>query len=492
MVPTFRQSALVLFALLWFANAYVHQPEGWNEDSRLALLHAVAYDRSPHIDRYAARTGDRSFFEGHYYSDKAPGTAVAALPAFLISAALLRTTGISHESGRGWQLLSWGATAGSVSLLSALGCVALFLMLAPWIGRTYALISALVLGLGSLPFAYGGMLMAHAATFGLLSIALWLSEGRGGTVWPAEGRDGSGRPDRVWQAMSMRMYLTLRPPARHLIRDALTGFISAFAVAGEYTAGLTALCIMALASRRSARSAGLVLLGALPAILLIPLYNYTAFHSVFSIGYNHLQFFERTKQGFFGITLLPHWSIAGQLLFGEYRGLIFWTPFLLLAFPGIKPLWQAHRLLGVSATLVPVAYVLLISTFPQWDGGWALSARHLTSALPFIGVAAAFGCWRFPRTGVVLAAGSMLLIGVATFLNSKPPMGLPHPIAQFYIPRIVNREFAHNLGEEFGLTGKWSFMPFACITVLGIWWLLQNSKNDASPVDRVALQTSIH
>src|SRR5436190_14098668 len=77
--------------LFFLVSIYVHQrpPECPTPVSRLALLHSL---RGGHfdIDAYLERTPDVAKWNGHFYSDKAPGTVVLALPAFTIAAKVLK------------------------------------------------------------------------------------------------------------------------------------------------------------------------------------------------------------------------------------------------------------------------------------------------------------------------------------------------------------------------------------------------------------------
>src|SRR5438552_715283 len=109
-----RKHGTLLFCILLFSYAYVHQRTGWNQNSRLDLLHALFVHRTFQIDAYHENTGDKSYEAGHYYSDKAPGIVFLAIPAFLVSVLALGIFNISVESPNGWVASSWITTAGSV------------------------------------------------------------------------------------------------------------------------------------------------------------------------------------------------------------------------------------------------------------------------------------------------------------------------------------------------------------------------------------------
>ena len=59
--------------------AYFYQGGGWNQNSRFALVRAMTERDTLQIDAYREATGDRAVWNGHYYSDKAPGASLLAL-----------------------------------------------------------------------------------------------------------------------------------------------------------------------------------------------------------------------------------------------------------------------------------------------------------------------------------------------------------------------------------------------------------------------------
>ena len=88
----------LLFALLFLPYAYFDHNDAWNQISRLAALHAVVIRHTIVIDDYQVYTGDKAFINGHYYSEKAPGIAFLALPAFSLTVAAQRMLGIDPDS----------------------------------------------------------------------------------------------------------------------------------------------------------------------------------------------------------------------------------------------------------------------------------------------------------------------------------------------------------------------------------------------------------
>src|SRR5947209_3257023 len=68
-----RRLGVVAVVLVALACATV------NQTSHYALVRSIAQG-SPNIDRYAASTGDKARFHGHWYSSRAPGLALFSVP----------------------------------------------------------------------------------------------------------------------------------------------------------------------------------------------------------------------------------------------------------------------------------------------------------------------------------------------------------------------------------------------------------------------------
>src|SRR5262245_7054529 len=89
-----RRTLWTLGALLFASYAYFYQAGGWNQNSRFALVRAILERHTLQIDAYQLHTGDRAVFEGHYYSDKAPGQSLMALPAAAAASIVSRMVGV--------------------------------------------------------------------------------------------------------------------------------------------------------------------------------------------------------------------------------------------------------------------------------------------------------------------------------------------------------------------------------------------------------------
>lgn len=425
-----RKQAFLLFLLLFFCYSVIHQQMGWNQNSRLDLLHALFVHKTFKIDTYHDNTGNKSLRDGSYYSDKAPGVVFLAVPAFALSKSILYALNIPLDSGKGWLASSWITTAGSVGLITAIGGAAMFLFLCRFAAQRFALIATMIIFLGAAPFPYSTMLFSHAAALGLLCIALWAVA------------DAS---------FVSQLGITPNPPfeiensvASHWIsRHILAGLCCGLALASEYTTAIAAGGIMAFAT--TLRRAFVLSAAAVPPLLLIPLYNYICFGSPLQFAYHNLALpeFQEMNNGFFGISFPPKLDAIYLILLSPERGLLFWTPFFLMAIPGFIRLARISKKLSAVAIIVIFFHVVCIGGYFMPSGGATLGPRHLSAIIPFIALPAVLGLERYFKMGSILGYASLLLTGLTTIIDATPPVGIRNPVFDFVLPKLANGQFTH-------------------------------------------------
>ena len=238
----------------------------------------------------------------------------------------------------------------------------------------------------------------------------------------------------------------------------LAGFCCGLALASEFTAGLVRGGVGILAAVTLGRQLISFLLGALPPLLLIPIYSWACFGTPFTLGYSHQATFPEMKQGLFGI-LWPSPEIAFKLLFSPDRGLFFWSPFLIIGLIGYPTLFRRSRLLFWLCLLIPILQVAIISGNRwDWRAGWTLGPRYLAPILPLLALPCALGVSRLPRLGLVLAVVSILLTGLGTVVDATPRYEIHNPLFELHIPKLLSGKLTHNLGQGLGLSGHQSLV----------------------------------
>src|ERR1700731_5324622 len=115
--------ALLVGAVAFVSFAYFYGGGGWNQNSRFDLLRAILEQHTLRIDSYHENTEDKAHFDGHYYSDKAPGLVFLALPFAVMARSAMRISGVDPESPRGEFGMSYIVTTCAVALPVALATV---------------------------------------------------------------------------------------------------------------------------------------------------------------------------------------------------------------------------------------------------------------------------------------------------------------------------------------------------------------------------------
>ena len=201
---------------------------------------------------------------------------------------------------------------------------------------------------------------------------------------------------------------------------------------------------LTLAARRDTETlvkmlSGLAL-GAAFGLLPLLIYNKLAFGSPFKLGYSAVVGFEGMQQGFFGITW-PRLGVAGELLFGVYRGLVPLSPILLLVPVGLVAMWRepTQRVAAICIIAISLSFLWINASYFYWNGGGSAGPRHLVAMLPLTCLALAFawprGKWQVTLTLALLAA-SLVLSLVCAVVGMFPRQSIQNPIADVFLPRF--------------------------------------------------------
>lgn len=477
-LPTLTtRPSVPLAALLFSTYAYFYQAGGWNQNSRFDLVRAVVEDHSLQIDRFEGNTGDDSVRDGHWYCDKAPGASALCMPTY---AAIYHTAGAPPAPSPA--LLAWSAW---VAILLAIGApsaiaAAFLVRLGRLVGlreRT-AIVVALGWGLGSMALPYATLLYGNQLAAVLTIVAF---------TWLVELRDR--RP---------------ASPSRMLAVGALLGL----AGATEYPAMLLVAGI-GLYSLHTAgiRSSLWAVAGAAIPLAALLLYHRVAFGSLIAFPYEYSVWDEPKTGWFMGISA-PKLTSLRNILWGEYRGLLFATPWLALALPGACVLMPQRRAEVLVCTWAISALLWLNASIIPWHGGWAPGPRYLVPMLPFAALLAGgalqmIGEWcasvaRPTRIlGMVAAAAiagtlafSIANMFVATAVKPEIDQRWERPYRDFVWPHFLAGELsistqsidmltgrdgaphqAWNLGIKMGLSGHWSLAPLAVVVLGCATWL---------------------
>jgi hypothetical protein len=487
-----------------------------NELPRVYLVKAIVDDHTFAIDDGVRRwgpTADVSPSQGHWYSNKAPGSSLLVVPAY----ALLSIAGEP----------SLGVTMWLARLIAGIVPMLFFLALANSFLERFAPdphVRRLVL----LAYAFGSMAMTYSLVFyshqlGAICIAsAWML-----AVDAADGKRGLG-------AM------------------AGAGFLAGASALVDYQAVFAAVpvAIYVVARlwgrpwRQLYRAVAVAVPAALVPIIVLLLYHTACFGSPWRTGYDaSTTFAQFHQQGFLGLTELRWKAFVGSTVKID-NGLIALAPWFVLAVPGVFALASGMYLperdrragdparraagkfvlvlgvvivvlgatLGLLTSLAPgirywvvdgpiliglvavaagaweiiparggdrgtalvvlavaTIYLLFISAINFWRGGWGVGPRYITALLPFLlpPIAAMLQTWRH-RPLLFGAVSATILVGAVVYTLSSAtfpywPDRFEHPLYDVTFRLLGEDLVAPNLGSAIGVSGVLGIVPYVAL-----------------------------
>lgn len=446
---TLRRERTVLFALLFVSFAYFYQAGGWNQNSRFALVRAITNEGTVNIDPFKNATGDKAMHDGHFYSDKAPGIALTAVPVVAFVRPLYRAFGGDPETYEGLALLSYLSTVFTAGLFTALAGVCLF---------------ALCLELGA---SYGGALFA-ALTF-TLATPIWTLA----TIFIGHAFAAAF----LVFAFAAAMRIGAADPSQDVQLGAMVGVGAGWATVSEFPAAIPAALLAVLAAAqarqlgrpRAARILAALVVAALGCAAVLMAYQWACFGSPFHIGYSSEIGYEGMQQGVFGVSM-PRMIRLRRILFSDYRGLLPLAPtlamvplgFIAMALvrrteaaipasigaPNAIDNVRRRRVAAAFAATIGVYFILLNASYNYWEGGWSYGPRHAAPGIPFLCVGLAFLWTVAPTAGrwilAGLSAGGAAITLIAVTTMPLPPSDLRHPVQQLLLPAFLAGDLALN------------------------------------------------
>jgi len=415
-------TAVVIFTLTFFAYANVSPQDPFNPQhiTRTALALSLSEGRID-IDRLAPYTIDKAFFEGHYYSDKQPGLSLLATPVVAATRVALdaigspsdpTNAGTDPKAAEALATYVRVAAVATVSLPAALAVMLVYLMARHLgVSQAAATFASCALALGTPFFGWSSTMFAHSLSGAMLFGAVAL------------------------------IVMARASPRTTLLTGLLLGLTL---VVDITTAPAAALIGVFLLARSEARLRDVLLLGAAGMVGLLPLliYNQVAISSPFRLGYSQVQGFEGMQQGFFGVTF-PAPMVAGELLFGRFRGLLPLAPVLLLVPIGLWAMLKSAATRGVAMVIAGtfLCFLLINSSYFYWDGGSSTGPRHIVASLPLAALALAFAWppgWPAKVVALLLLAVSLGISMVTAFVDAMSPPWFGNPFFDYLLPGFLS------------------------------------------------------
>jgi hypothetical protein len=496
-------TAWCVFTILLGSYAFFWHSRDWNTASRLMLTYAVVDRGTIAITGLEQQTHDRARFQGQYYSDKLPGFPLLATLPYAIGKLVLGLPPhpVNVKALKYWPADYW-VTLGTSGVLTA-GVAALLVLWSFELGcrGPRAALIGLAHGLATPAYVYATLAYGHQATAAALFGSFFLM------------RKGAGLHE------ALRSFVAGILAASAAVIELQVAPVSA--ILGLY------LLRQCLRGERRRDAIGLFAVGAAIPTLVLLAYNQLAFGSPWDMGYFHhdTQDFAKVHHpgNPLGLTLPPDfWRKLEMLIWGRYRGLLFYAPILLLAIPGWIVLVARRNYRMAVATLLVVASMFLVNVFyPEWTGGWSTGPRFLLPAIPFamLPIAALLSTGgSLGRLATLLAIALAVAGGVEMLLFQGVDGRIPHfirdPVLEAVWPIWTGQALpGWREGERFcpnllallapgwlaglGPAGEWiQFLPLVLAQVIAIaaacGFATKKGENSAKSDPRLSPRGGVH
>ena len=471
-MPESRKIGLIIFIVLLLSYLFFSQNyKNSNIVSRMSLTLSILQERTVKINRFHEATIDKAYYNGDYYSDKAPGIALSSLPVSAVVYNILRIFDpnpvfiIGDKVTNNFGLLVYFSTIITSGLLTACTALALYFIAlhigASIPGAVFAMVS---FGLATQAWGWATALFGHAMS----SACLFLG-------------------------FTAIFYSSLLKHDRNMVAllGFATGALLAWAIVAEYTA-VFASAIIGLYGfislrkwNHTAKFQFITRASASFFLFILPLitYNYIAFGFPFSVGYNYVQSFEGMKEGFLGISI-PDFNVLIRLIISPYRGLLWFSPILLLTPIALYLLWRNRKTKKVALMIILLAayYLLVNSAYHYWHGGFSTGPRHLTPIISFLCLPLSL-VWTNARSTykpllVILFFISFLIALLSVSVTMYSPEKIGNPLFDFLIPGLLNGDtrnvvliILRKLNEPFrsGIFGNSMVGLLSLLPIIFIW-----------------------
>ena len=423
---------------------YIDTWQNGNTTSRILPIISYFESGTFQIDKYQELTIDKSFINNHYYSDKAPLPTFIVLPVF----GLLKSIGLIRSVNG--SLMGTHVYALGTVLCSIIPFVLILFLTFKKIYNNKAFSPVL---LSMLPF-YGSFIFIFSGTFF----------------------------NHVLSALFLLLAYIYVKEKKYVIAGVFAGcaFLCEYIIA----AVIFVWAIQILWNERNIKSVVKFSVGVLPAVIVILIYNYIFTGSAFTMLYKfHYQQDLHTNYGFSHPSTESLWG----LVFSDYRGLLFYTPFLILVL--IYVIKKATKLNGkeIGTLLISnylfipsVVTLLLTASYFGWWGGWTYGPRLLlfiVVILVYVGIIfLSIQCFSKPLFWLFILFGLITtFIDKATLLYSLPSE-TKHPFTEMIIPTFFSGNMNPNnfLSVVLGVNPAVSFIVW-CLLFVGAVLILHFS-----------------
>jgi len=407
---------LTFFLIYSFFASWV----GWNENSRFFLIRSIVDENRLDIGSFYNQTTDRSFYNGHYYSDKDPGISFFSIPVYYSWKVIYdifpenfrntyngtnqySTTFVSENKTPIFDYTNPGFFTLTSMILLVIFTSSLFSALTVTLvykiskyftkNEKHRLLLVFTFGLGTLALPYGIVFYEQAISTFIIFLTFYLLI--------------KIKQDKITD----KKYF------------ALAGILVGYMVTVQIVTIILFIFyfIYVLLSKNKVYIL-LFVLGALLGILPLVFYNYSIFGTFLESTRLHLDpSIWPPPRGEFTILRTPNIFVILRSLFDLRRGLFFYYPILIFSFIGLYYLYKKFKAETILIISIFILF-LLLSVRLMWREGASFGARYFTPTMPFLMIPLLYIFDKFKKNKILkyLVILSIALSILVNFIGLQP------------------------------------------------------------------------
>jgi hypothetical protein len=436
-----------LFISFFLLYIFFIQAISWNEYSRLDLIKSIIDENRFEIDSFANNTGDRSYYNDHYYADKAPGLSFFGAHFYYLWKkiyfdVLKNPFPIEIEyytnkiiKNNSVETKTYEPINPGIFFLSSLYFLVLFYSSLPTllilviiykISRNFLvnnkkrLIIILTYGVATLSFIYATVFFSHSLSTFFIFLSFYL------------------------------LFTCKLENFKNKKKIIISGLLAGLSVVTEYpTFLLSLLLFFYLVSFRKFRVILFFVISAFIGLLPLLLYNFTILGNPFKVVYAFTDPSIRTDVGAnLGFTRTPNPFIIYRHLIGPYRGLLYYHPILLFSIFGFFWMWKKHKKETILILLGFIGYLIIFSMrdINFFDFGSSFGARNYLIIIPFLMLPLAYSIKKINPFILYLFLGISIFTNIIGLQNWEWKIGETYSvyIAEPYRSKINSFEVLYN------------------------------------------------
>lgn len=406
---------LAFFILYLF---FIHWA-GWYENSIFAMIRAIVDEKRFEIDSYANQTSDRAYFNGHYYSEKSPMSAIFGTPVYaswkLIYNSLFPQNFKTAYSGSNRYLVRWSKNNTSII---------------EYINPGFFILNSMILITVFIPCLFSTLtvlLVYKISKFFTKNerhrIFIVIAAGLGSLIFPYALNLNTPAIGTFFAFFSFYIMFNLgmtkkkKKEKSHLL---LSGVLLGLAVLSDYsTTPLAGLIFFYQITKFEMSKIKNFILGCFIGILPFLIYNYAILGYPFEAlqKYMDREVFTTVPEkvlNSYGF-LIPNLGVTYQILFGSYRGLFYYYPIYFLLVLGIPHMTKKFKKEAILILLIFIFYLIFNSSRITWHGGYTFGPRYMYYLTPFTMIPVLFA-FKYLEDKIHKIATILLLIGTISLL----------------------------------------------------------------------------